>query len=127
MTAGGVLQTKYSVFYWRPRKMRVLKQPRAKVTRDKVVAEASRLFALKGYHDTKLEEVLKAAGVTTGAFFHHFEGKEELAFAVIERHMAAAAGAARPDREVASAGRCRRGAGAGLAPAGCDCRDGPPA
>ena len=45
------------------------------------------LFALKGYHDTKLEEVQKAAQVTTGAFFHHFGSKEELGFAVIDRHM----------------------------------------
>jgi TetR/AcrR family transcriptional repressor of nem operon len=68
--------------------MRELKQPRAKVTREKVVGEAGRLFALKGYHDTKLEEILQGAGVTTGAFFHHFKGKEELAFAVIDWHMA---------------------------------------
>jgi TetR/AcrR family transcriptional repressor of nem operon len=56
-------------------------------TRDKVLGEAARLFALKGYHDTKLEEVQKAAQVTTGAFFHHFAGKEDLGFAVIDRHM----------------------------------------
>jgi TetR/AcrR family transcriptional repressor of nem operon len=68
--------------------MRELKQPRAKVTRDKLVGEAGHLFAMKGYHDTKLEEVLRAAGVTTGAFFHHFKSKEDLAFAVIDRHMA---------------------------------------
>ncbi len=67
--------------------MKELKQPRAQVTREKVVLEAGRLFALKGYHDTKLEEVLQGAGVTTGAFFHHFNGKEDLAFAVIDRHM----------------------------------------
>ena len=67
--------------------MRELKQPRARVTREKVVGEAGRLFALKGYHDTKLEEILHAAGVTSGAFFHHFQSKEDLAFAVIDRHM----------------------------------------
>lgn len=67
--------------------MREVKQPRALATREKIVHEAARLFALKGYHDTKLEEVLKAAEVTTGAFFHHFRSKEELGFAVIDRHM----------------------------------------
>ena len=68
--------------------MRAVKQPRALETREKILAEAAHLFALKGYHDTKLEEVLKAARVTTGAFFHHFASKEELGFAVIDRHMA---------------------------------------
>jgi TetR/AcrR family transcriptional repressor of nem operon len=67
--------------------MRTVKQPRALATRDRILEEAARLFALKGYHDTKLEEVQKAARVTTGAFFHHFGGKEELGFAVIDRHM----------------------------------------
>jgi TetR/AcrR family transcriptional repressor of nem operon len=67
--------------------MRAVQQPRALQTREKILAAAARLFALKGYHDTKLEEVLKAARVTTGAFFHHFAGKEELGFAVIDRHM----------------------------------------
>lgn len=67
--------------------MRTLKQPRAMATRDKIVGGAARLFALKGYHDTKLEEILAAGEVTTGAFFHHFRSKEDLAFAVIDRHM----------------------------------------
>ena len=69
------------------RPMRVVRQPRAIETREKILSEAARLFALKGYHDTKLEEVLKAAQVTTGAFFHHLGSKEELGFAVIDRHM----------------------------------------
>jgi len=67
--------------------MRTVKQPRAVETREKILGEAARLFALKGYHDTKLKEVLKAAEVTTGAFFHHFGSKEELGFVVIDRHM----------------------------------------
>jgi TetR/AcrR family transcriptional repressor of nem operon len=69
--------------------MREPKQPRARVTREKVISEAGRLFALKGYHDTKLDEILEAAGITTGAFFHHFQGKEDLGFAVIDQHMEA--------------------------------------
>lgn len=67
--------------------MRTVRQPRALETREKILGEAARLFALKGYHGTKLEEVLTAARVTTGAFFHHFASKEELGFAVIDRHM----------------------------------------
>jgi TetR/AcrR family transcriptional repressor of nem operon len=68
--------------------LRTVKQPRALATRDRILAEAARLFALKGYHDTKLDELLIAAQVTTGAFFHHFGSKEDLGFAVLDRHMA---------------------------------------
>lgn len=67
--------------------MRELKQSRAVATRDNIIKEAARLFALKGYHDTKLEDIFAAADVTTGAFFHHFKSKEELGFAVVETHM----------------------------------------
>ena len=45
------------------------------------------MFALKGFHDTKVDEIIKAAEVTSGAFFHHFQGKEDLGFAVIDHHM----------------------------------------
>lgn len=67
--------------------MRELKQPRAVSTQDNIIKEAARLFAVKGYHDTKLEEIFEGAKVTTGAFFHHFKSKEDLGFAVIETHM----------------------------------------
>lgn len=67
--------------------MRTLKQPRAIETRDRILHEAAQLFAFKGFHDTKVGEIIKAAEVTSGAFFHHFQGKEELGFAVIDRHM----------------------------------------
>src|SRR3984893_10898200 len=67
--------------------MKAVQQPRALATREKILKAAARLFALKGYHDTKLEELLSAAEVTTGAFFHHFGSKEDLGFAVLDRHM----------------------------------------
>jgi TetR/AcrR family transcriptional regulator, transcriptional repressor for nem operon len=67
--------------------MRIIQQPRAHATREKILRQAAQLFALKGYHDTKLEEIRQDAAVTTGAFFHHFQSKEDLGFAVLDRHM----------------------------------------
>jgi len=67
--------------------MRDVKQPRALETREKILQAAARLFALKGYHDAKLEEVLATARVTKGAFFHHFRDREDLGFAVLDWHM----------------------------------------
>ena len=67
--------------------MKAVTQSRARETREKILQAAARLFALKGYHDTKLEEVLAAAPVTKGAFFHHFRDREDLGFAVLDWHM----------------------------------------
>ncbi len=67
--------------------MRTPKQPRAIKTRDRILREAARMFALKGFHDTKVDEIIQAAEVTSGAFFHHFQGKDDLGFAVIDHHM----------------------------------------
>lgn len=67
--------------------MRTIKQPRAIKTRDRILREAASLFALKGFHDSKVDEIIKAAEVTSGAFFHHFKGKDDLGFSVIDYHM----------------------------------------
>ena len=39
--------------------MKAVTQARAFETREKILQAAARLFALKGYHDAKLEEVLE--------------------------------------------------------------------
>lgn len=67
--------------------MKAVTQSRALETREKILQATARLFALKGYHDSKLEEVLEAAQVTKGAFFHHFRDREDLGFAVLDWHM----------------------------------------
>jgi len=79
--------------------MREPKQERALATRSRIVGEAARHFALKGYHDTKLGEIFSGAEVTTGAFFHHFASKEDLGFAVINSHMDLAFGYGRAFRD----------------------------
>jgi AcrR family transcriptional regulator len=44
---------------------------------------ATRLFAEHGYEGTSIEAVLLAAGVSRGALYHHFAGKEALFEAVV--------------------------------------------
>lgn len=39
---------------------------------------AFRVFATRGYRATRLEEVAEEAGLTKGAIYYHFEGKEDL-------------------------------------------------
>jgi len=58
---------------------------RARATRRKILVEASKLFARKGYHGTTVADVAKAIGMTQGALFYHFDTKEALLYAVVER------------------------------------------
>jgi AcrR family transcriptional regulator len=55
------------------------------VTKAALIREARELFGQHGYVDTSLDEVAAKAGVTKGALYHHFEGKEGLFRAVFEQ------------------------------------------
>lgn len=58
---------------------------RAEATRGALLAEARRLFGERGYDGVAAEEIVRAAGVTRGALYHHFGGKKELLEAVYEQ------------------------------------------
>ena len=47
-------------------------------TRRALIASALELFGSKGYEATSVQEITDGAGVTKGAFYHHFESKEDL-------------------------------------------------
>src|SRR3977135_3542035 len=53
-------------------------------TRARLVAAGRSLFAERGYAAVATEEIVRAAGVTRGALYPHFDGKEELFAAVYE-------------------------------------------
>jgi TetR/AcrR family transcriptional repressor of nem operon len=50
-------------------------------TRQKLLAAALSLIREKGYSSTSVDELCAEAGVTKGAFFHHFKSKDSLAVA----------------------------------------------
>ena len=58
---------------------------RSAATRAALVAAARPLFASRGYAGVATEELVRAAGVTRGALYHQFGGKEELFAAVFEQ------------------------------------------
>jgi AcrR family transcriptional regulator len=58
---------------------------RSQATRGALVDAARPLFAERGYAEVGTEEIVRAAGVTRGALYHHFDGKRELFEAVYER------------------------------------------
>jgi AcrR family transcriptional regulator len=55
-----------------------------RATRGQLIEVATGLFADHGYEGTSIEAVLTAAGVSRGALYHHFAGKEALFTAVLE-------------------------------------------
>lgn len=63
--------------------MAVTRAEQRAATRRALLAEGRLRFAAEGYHDVVLAEVARAAGVTKGAAYHHFESKAGLFRAVV--------------------------------------------
>ncbi len=57
---------------------------RREATRRALLNAGRELFAEKGYHEAAAAEVVRRAGVTRGALYHHFEDKRDLFRAVVE-------------------------------------------
>lgn len=53
---------------------------RANLSRERILAEAARIFNRLGYHGATLDDVAKALGVTKAALYYHVANKEELLF-----------------------------------------------
>jgi AcrR family transcriptional regulator len=63
---------------------RVTRETSKARTRQRLLAEAQRLFRERGYAATSLEQIAEAAEVTKGAIYGHFSSKEDLLLSAIE-------------------------------------------
>jgi TetR/AcrR family transcriptional regulator, transcriptional repressor for nem operon len=62
-------------------------------TRERILDAAQELILDHGFGSTTVDAVVSRAGITKGAFFHHFGSKADLARALVERY-------SRMDREL---------------------------
>jgi len=55
-------------------------------SKEKILQVAFSLFLQKGYRDVSLREIVDEVGLTKGAFYHYFKGKDQLFKEVIDRY-----------------------------------------
>jgi AcrR family transcriptional regulator len=64
-------------------------QARARRTRDKIIGQAKRAFAERGFEATNLtEHILTPAGVSVGSFYHQFTNKREVLLEIFQHTIA---------------------------------------
>jgi TetR/AcrR family transcriptional repressor of nem operon len=59
-----------------------------KRTRERLLQAAFREVYRSGFQSASLDAILAAAGVTKGALYHHFDGKEALGYAIVDEIIA---------------------------------------
>ncbi|MFJ3278563.1 TetR/AcrR family transcriptional regulator [Streptomyces halstedii] len=84
--------------------------------RRQILGGAARCFARNGFHSTSMQDVLKEVGLSAGAVYRYFAGKDELiaaiadeAFEYIRRAFSEAAGISPPPTPDVLLGRVVRG------------------
>jgi len=53
-------------------------------TRTRILEAAVRVFAEKGYHETRMDDIVSASHTSKGSLYFHFPNKQEIFFGLIE-------------------------------------------
>ncbi len=59
-------------------------QQRSEETRAKILESAVKLFSTRGYTAASMDDLCAEAGISKGAFYHHFESKQALFLALLD-------------------------------------------
>ncbi|MCU0514743.1 MAG: TetR/AcrR family transcriptional regulator [Anaerolineae bacterium] len=59
--------------------------PRENSTRERILDAALNVFSSQGYHDTRMDEIVQAAGTSKGSIYFHFPNKEKLFIALVDQ------------------------------------------
>ena len=79
-------------------------QARAQRTRQQIIETAATAFAGRGFDGVALNDIVRASGLTKGAFYFHFASKEELALAAFRAKQEELVGHLTGERGQAAAG-----------------------
>ena len=71
-----------------PRRPRLTRAERRAQTRARLLVSAREVFAERGFYAASVDDVAERAGLTSGALYGNFAGKEELFLAVLDEHVA---------------------------------------
>ena len=52
----------------------------------KIMDSAIKLFAIKGFSSTSIQEIVTASGISKGAFYLYFKSKDALLFSIFDYH-----------------------------------------
>lgn len=52
--------------------------------RDLILSKGARVMTRRGYHGTGVQEIVQAAGIPKGSFYHYFASKEEFALQALD-------------------------------------------
>jgi TetR/AcrR family transcriptional repressor of nem operon len=58
-------------------------------SKEKILAQATRVFNRQGFRSTTINDLLEATGTTKGNLYFHFSGKDEVGLEVLKRETAA--------------------------------------
>jgi AcrR family transcriptional regulator len=59
-------------------------QQRSEETKAKIMEAAIKLFSTRGYNKASVDDICEEAGISKGAFYHHFKSKQALFLALLD-------------------------------------------
>jgi AcrR family transcriptional regulator len=59
-------------------------QQRSEETKSKIMDSAIKLFSTRGFSAASVDDICEEAGISKGAFYHHFESKQALFLALLD-------------------------------------------
>ncbi|MBL0343815.1 TetR/AcrR family transcriptional regulator [Candidatus Villigracilis affinis] len=59
-------------------------QQRSEETRSRILGSAIKLFSARGFNAASVSDICKDAGISKGAFYHHFKSKQALFLALLD-------------------------------------------